>query len=191
MKTRVKISVPNEDYLIVEFTDRKYTPIQQKMEAEWNAPIFIREQDYIDTPAAPHVMKFRLRDGQIEEAHAPVNMETSLINFIKGLMSQLQLRMDVRMTQNLNNEPYQSFTTREQTVTSYCDTIYNVAPLNESPETSQLTTLFNKHDNEQLYEVTKYRDYQNCVQEANYFYMLTEEPSERIQKDYFRVSREF
>ncbi|XP_032671067.1 vitellogenin-like [Odontomachus brunneus] len=191
MKGYLNVHVRSPDVLIVELTKGEYSSIHASLPDGWNVPIPDYLLRYVSIPSTGDPLKVTFRNGKVDEVFATLRDANNpyTVNIIKGLLSQLQFETD-KLTEKQLKKPlgheyaHQIYTGKEQTVTGYCKTEYDLRPISREDIKKTNLLQFETPNQDGYLMLSKYKNYKDCMQETSYQFTVTDNAEKHIKENY-------
>lgn len=169
-KSELRIQSRPDGNLQAKLSDPLYSRIQQPLSDGWNTYIPDSELSWQPLQMSSDPFQILLENGVVMGVTVNKKIPNWEANMIKGIVSQFQVKVQERS--HSSEENWTPFNVMEDTVTGSTETSYKIIKMPDHmiQQEPQAEKLWEQKQNEDVYEVTKYKNYSNSVELPSYFY---------------------
>nr|XP_012221806.1 PREDICTED: vitellogenin-2-like [Linepithema humile] len=171
------VQTSSPDTLTALITKPQYAHVNTELSEGWETIIPDEMLQYRELPLSGLPFQIKLDEGVIQELLFAQNVPTWEVNFLKSVVSQLQVNLqkkNVLMDREtlLPNDELSLGTYRvmEASVGGKCEVLYDVKLAENQQTAMELDPMLNSDDTRQFIEVKKLKNYNNCKQQKDYSY---------------------
>jgi len=181
----LNINAPSPDKLQATLTMPQFARIHTQLMEGLDTQLSDQQLQYEELPLSGQPFEIILKHGMVRDMLVHKSVSTWELNMLKGIVSQLQVDTQGENTMYdhstqvpTDGQHYASFKTMEDTVGGECEVLYDISPLSEydrynSPELAPMLHKNVLQEHQQLFDIRKTKNYNNCRQQRGYHFGLT------------------
>ncbi|XP_046405328.1 vitellogenin-like [Ischnura elegans] len=163
-------------------SDSQYSPVQLTLPGGWTSRIPEKALNYKSLPLSSKPFQIKFKNGVVDGLVVNKDLSTPEVNFIKSVVSQLQV--DTQGTNGIKWEkegqaPQRTrnnvFRTMEDTITGQCEVMYDISalPMYAVQINPELVPMPNLIGGGRVYDIVKTKNFSNCDKKVAYHFGFT------------------